>query len=57
MNIFYTRFIPSETTGFDSYVLTGSCDAAPYLFGAEGYGACCSRFDISCWYFCSCLVT
>ena len=23
----------------------------PYLFGAEGYGACCGIFDILCLYF------
>ena len=51
-----TWFIPSGSSGFESSVLIGSCAAAPYLFGAEGYGACCCIFHTSCLYFFSCLV-
>ena len=49
--IFCKRFIHSGPDGFESSVLIGYCAAAPYFFGAEGYGACCGCFDISCWYF------
>ena len=49
--IFCTRFIPLGPAGLVSYFLIGSCAATPYFFGAEGYGACCGCFDISCWYF------
>ena len=48
---FCTWFIPSGSSGFESSVLIGSYATAPYFFGADGYGACCVRFDISCWYF------
>ena len=50
-NILSTRFIPSGPAVFESSVLIGSCADAPYLFGAEGCGACCGLFDTSCLYF------
>ena len=33
--------------------LIGPCAAVTYLFGAEGYGECRERINISCWYFCN----
>ena len=50
-NLFCTKFIPSGTADFESSVLIGCCATAQYLFGAEGYGACCGLFDTSCLYF------
>ena len=57
LTIFCTRFPPYGYAGFESSILIGYCVTVPYLFGAEGYGACCGLFDISCLYFFICLVT
>ena len=49
--IFCMRFIPSGPSEFDSYVFIGSCVAASYFLGAEGYSVCYGIFDTSCLYF------
>ena len=49
--IFCMRYIPSGTTGVESSVLIGYFSGVPYLFGTEGYEACCVLFVTSCLYF------
>ena len=56
-NISCKWFITSGPADFYSSFFIGSRASAPYLFGAEGYGAYCGLFDTSCLYFFSCLVT
>ena len=54
--ILCTRFITFDPSSYGSYALIGSYAAAPYFFGAEGYGACYGLFDTAWLYFFSCLV-